>query len=85
MKYRKKTTIVEAVQWDGDNKEEIVALCGSQAIFGGNLLLGPNFLYIDTLNGRIFVNINDYVVKEKGIGLFKLPESIFTKQYELID
>ena len=31
MKYKKKPVVIEAIQWTGDNKEEIIQFCGDKA------------------------------------------------------
>ena len=81
-KIRNKTTEKEAVQWTGDNIEEIFAFTGSSEI--GNDLL-EDYLEIKTLNGVVKVNVNEWVIKGVRGELYPCRNDIFEQSYEFVD
>jgi hypothetical protein len=80
MKYRKKPIIVEAEQWFLG--KEIEGIIYQPMPISGLHLMPP---YIETLEGRMFVNEGDYIIT--GIEGEKYPckKSIFEATYEKVE
>ena len=55
--------IIKAVQWDGNNVDDIIELCGDEATINPKFATGENELYIATDFGIVHIKRNDYVVK----------------------
>lgn len=79
-KYRKKPIIVEAEQWFYG--KEIDGVIYKPMPISGLHIMPP---YIDTLEGRLFVENGDWIIT--GINGKKYPckPDIFEKTYELIE
>lgn len=81
MKYRKKPVVVEAVQWRGDNVDEVKE-------FVGQFLLVDSILqrmYISTLEGRMEVKLNDYIIKGVDREFYPCKPAIFEKTYDIVE
>ena len=81
MKFRKKPIIVDAIQWTGENIEEVKSFAlGStcEIIFNDDI-------YIDTLEGLMYVNINDWIIKGVKNELYPCKDDIFNITYELVE
>lgn len=70
MNYRKKPIVIEAVQWDGENFDEIRDFTGNAAFFrtlrkadDERRLPEWKELVIKTLEGEMIVSKNDYIIK----------------------
>lgn len=75
-KYIKQPIAVEAVQWDGNNVDEVLAFIGETAqIRGGSL-------YIKTLEGDMLALIGSYIIKGVNGEFYPCREDIFKKTYE---
>lgn len=81
MKYRKKPVVVEAVQWRGDNVDEVKE-------FVGQFLLVDSILqrmYISTLEGRMEVKLNDYIIKGVDREFYPCKPAVFEKTYDIVE
>lgn len=81
MKYRKKPVTVEAVQWRGDNLDEVKE-------FVGQFLLVDDILqriYISTLEGRMEAKLSDYVIKGVNGEFYPCKPTIFEKTYDRVE
>jgi hypothetical protein len=82
MKYRKKPVVIEAVQWKGT----IESLCemenflndGPQADFTEK----PPPMFIDTLEGRMRADVNDWIIKGVKGEFYPCKPDIFEATYE---
>nr|DAI07899.1 MAG TPA: PGDYG protein [Caudoviricetes sp.] len=79
-KYVKKPIEVEAVQWTGDNTEEI------EEFAKGHIYrdLLEKCLLIKTLEGSMKAIISDYIIKDVNGGFYSCKPDIFEKTYEEI-
>lgn len=80
MKYRKKPITIEAVQWTGRNIEEIERFTGNKARY--NLVL--NTFEIETLEGTMIANVDDYIIKGVKGEFYPCKPDIFEQTYELV-
>ena len=77
---RKKPVIVQAVQWTGENWDELVEWC-PYGLFLGTRRQG---LTIDTLEGEMRADIGDYVIKGVNGEYYPCKPDIFKKSYEIV-
>ena len=78
-RYRTKPCEIEAIQWTGENLIEL--LDWGQ----GNILWNDvDDLFIDTLEGRMKANINDYIIKGLKGEYYPCKPDVFEKKYEEI-
>lgn len=62
MQYRKKPVVIDAVQWKGDNIEEVMLLCSGSDREIGEDLVGDS-LSIKTLEGTMTASKEDFIIK----------------------
>lgn len=76
-KYRKKPVIIEAVQFTGNNVDEILE-------FAKDSFNNPSTseIVIPTLEGNMMVSIGDYVIKGVNGEFYPCKPDIFDKTYE---
>jgi hypothetical protein len=80
MKYRRKSGIIEAVQWDGTNGNALEKLGCRTHIEEG--ISGQEVLYLETIEGGILgVSIGDYIIRDHGKFTCYAP-AIFERMYE---
>lgn len=85
MKYRKKpTVVVEAVQWNGENEREIQCFIKNG---GWNWIAEDTGieLYIETLEGKMKVNVGDYIIKGVQGEFYPCKPNIFEQTYEKVE
>jgi hypothetical protein len=78
MKYRKKPVVVDALQWNGDNTEEVLRFCDSFGTYETN----PAILSIKTLEGVMTASRGDYIIKGVNGEFYPCKPDIFNKTYE---
>lgn len=84
MKVKKKPVEVEAVQWTGENLEEIIDFCGNKLSYV-ELLKGYISIYINTLEGSCRCEENEYIIKGIKGEFYPCKPDIFEATYERID
>ena len=88
-KYRKVPAIVEAIQWDGHNRDEIMEFAHGQVIFkytriDDRKVYGP--LTVQTYEGLMIAHKGDYIIKGVAGEIYPCREEVFEKSfYELTD
>lgn len=75
--YRKRPVVIEAVQFDGDNFEEVLELLGEIVINTGD-----NTLSISTLEGDMRANIGDWIIKGVASEGYPCRNDVFLRTYE---
>lgn len=87
MKFRKKPVVIEAVQWTGDNGEEINNFCGNYAKFATSHLGNVVFygLGIETLEGFMEASTGDYIIKGVNGEFYPCKPDVFAKTYEAVE
>ncbi len=78
MKYRKKPVVIDAVQWTGDNTEDVQSFIGDFGYVKG--------MYVDigTLEGLMVASIGDYIIKGIKGEVYPCKPDIFEATYELV-
>ena len=74
-KFRKKPVMIEAIQWRGDNLEEIKDFMGYYEYAKKNLI-------IHTLEGKMIAQVNDWIIRGVQGEYYPCKPDIFEKTYE---
>lgn len=70
---------VEAIQWTGNNLEEIKQFCNGMArMSAGNL-------FIETLEGTMRASINDWIVRGTRGEFYPVKPDVMEAKYEKVD
>ena len=77
-KYRKKPVVIEAVQFTGDNHEEVGHFAGLSASLQGR----EGKLVIDTTEGTMAVSPGDYVIRGAKGEFYPCKPDVFEATYE---
>ena len=82
-KYVKKPVEIEAVQWTGDNYDEIAAFVGIKNISIDQKMLDEEIgeLYIHTLEGAMHASVNDFIIKGVKGEFYPCKPDIFYETY----
>ena len=81
MKYRKRPVIIEALQFMGDNTEEIVTFTEGQA----RAPVNDTYLLIPTLEGDHQASVGDWIIKGVKGEFYPCKPDIFELTYEKVD
>ena len=82
MKYRKKPVVIEAVQWTGDNWIEVSKFLGDSY---SDPIRNSRDLFIDTLEGTMMANPNDWIIKGIKGEFYPCKPDIFEATYDLVE
>lgn len=83
MKYRKKPVVIEAIQWTGDNYEEVCKFVGTFLYKAtGYNDVG---LMIQTLDGTMFASQGDYIIRGVKGECYPCKPDIFKETYEGVE
>jgi len=96
MKFRKKPVVIEAFQFDGDLINSDGEWCVPRWLvkaYEENIVFWDSFdtttppceLFIKTLEGRLHVSVNDYIIQGVQGELYPCKPDIFEKTYECIE
>lgn len=77
-KYRTKPVEIEAVEWTGDNREEVEHFVGSDYYVNGAL-------FIETREGDMQASIGDYIIKGLLGEFYPCKPDVFHKKYEVAE
>lgn len=77
-KYRKKPVVIEAIQYEGNNLDEIESF--AKSIFEYN----NEKLTIRTLEGNVCASLGDYIIKGVNGEFYPCKPDIFEKTYEVV-
>ncbi len=79
-KYRKKNPQpVEAMQWTGDNLQEIKGWTGEDLFEQSG---DEFFLYVAANKAWLTIQVNEWILKDK-LGFYPCADSVFQESYEL--
>lgn len=82
-KYRKKPVEIEALQWTGDNRDEIWKFC-SMAYFNTDVATGDLSLMVQTLEGSMQASVGDYIIKGVKDEFYPCKPDIFELTYDKV-
>ncbi len=75
--YQLKRPVVEAVQWTGDNVQEVKDFCQPRVL---SIIAAE--LYIKVKNQKLYVAPGDYIVRQMDGSFYPLDEHVFNNTYE---
>ena len=93
MKYRKKPVEIEAVQWTGENRQEIWEFLAGPApatmeTYGNNCYIDHSRvkggLVIITLEGEHVASIGDYIIRGVKGEYYPCKPDIFQQTYDIV-
>ncbi len=80
--YRKRPVLVEAIQFNGKNKDEIMNFVN---LSGTNIITYRNEkLHISTLEGQLHISTGDWIVKGIKGEFYPCKPDIFKQTYEKV-
>lgn len=79
-RYKTKPCEIEAIQWTGENKMEI-----SNFIDEGLFYFSNHSLFIETLEGAMKANQDDYIIRGLRGEYYPCKPDVFAKKYEVIE
>lgn len=75
-KYVKRPVTIEAVQWTGDNIDEIREFAGDVMSYVDGVL------HLSTLEGTVVASVNDYIIKGIAGEFYPCKPDIFVRSYD---
>ena len=86
--YRKKPVVIDAIQWDGENLDEVMTFCNGDASYE-LMARGDSELVIATLEdggsiARHVASVGDFIIKGVAREFYPCKPDIFEKTYELV-
>lgn len=82
-KYETKPCTIRAIQWDGDNIQEIIEFGNGDVqyiIHGGRII--P---IIETLEGTMQASLFDYIIEGLRGEFYPCKEDVFNRKYKIIE
>jgi len=80
MVYRKKPVVIEAIQWTGDNFDELERFTDNSSL----VKFFNHELFIYTLEGKMHASVGDYIIKGVEGEFYPYNPDIFEKTYEKV-
>lgn len=80
-KYVKRPIVIEALQWTGDNKTEMLKFCSDCYCFIPINSIKEE-LHIKTLEGVMVASLNDYIIKGVKGEFYPCRKDIFLETYK---
>ena len=77
-KYTKKPVAIEAIRWTGENLGEVIAFVGDHL----HVESGISVLFIETLEGRLLVSPDDFIIKGVKGEFYPCKPDIFRATYD---
>lgn len=85
MKYRKKPVIVDAVQWTGDNYDEIKRFAGENVTMDGTDLIVKTLEDGKDNKAKHVATVGDYIIRGVEGEYYFCKPHVFVKTYEAVD
>lgn len=81
-KFKRKPIVYEAVQWTGENIEEISKFANSAQV---SRMVGVSELVIETLEGNMIAEAGDWIIKGVKGEFYPCKPDVFQESYELAE
>lgn len=78
--YRKRPVVIDAVQWNGDNRQAISFFCAD-----AGFLSNSTVCLIETLEGTMRANAGDWIIKGVKGEFYSCKPDIFALTYEPVE
>lgn len=83
-KYRKKPVVIEAIQWTGENAEEVQEFLHNGHEFAADGWVKGQYVDIGTLEGLMVASIGDWIIKGVAGEFYPIKADIFRKTYDKV-
>jgi len=84
MKYRKKPVVIEAIQWTGENSEEVQRFLHNGHEFAADGWVKGRYVEIETLEGLMVASVGDWIIKGVVGEFYPCKPDIFEATYERV-
>ena len=74
-KFRKKPIVIEAVQWTGDNSDDLIEFTQ------GEIIIGNQLVAVKTLEGIMSAQLGDWIIKGVSGEFYPCKPDIFELSY----
>lgn len=81
-KFRKKPVVIEAIQWTGENKEELLEFCNSLNTYETK---DDTTIIINTLEGDMVLSKDAWLIRGVQGEFYPCKDDIFRATYEPLD
>lgn len=83
-KFRKRPVVIEAIQFKGDNRREVLAFISPELVEGITTSEASSSrpLYIETLEGTMKASLGDWIIRGTAGELYPCKPNIFADTYE---
>lgn len=78
-RYRRRPVVIDAVQFTGDNFDEIASLGADWETYEAEF---ADFILIETVAGDLRADVGDWVVKDSSGELYPCKPDVFAETYE---
>ena len=86
MNYRKKPVVIQAIEFNGQDASKIEEALGVEEPVLVNIISGrTERLSIVTLEGTMYAEVGDYIIKGVKGELYPCKPDIFEETYDLVD
>lgn len=82
MKFRKKPVVVDAIQWTGDNEEEVQTFLFNGHQYAADGWVKGQYVEIGTLEGLMVASIGDWIIRGVKGEHYPCKPDIFEATYE---
>lgn len=79
MKFKKKPVTIDAIQWNGENTEDVLKFLGESL----NVNVDADGFKINTLEGTMTASVGDFIIKGVKGEFYPCKPDIFEQTYEL--
>jgi hypothetical protein len=79
--FTKRPISIEAVQWTGDNVDQVWDAFGADGVYGPTPEKNPDQIIITTLEGDMRADVGDWIIKGVTGELYPCKDSIFRATY----
>lgn len=83
MKFKKKPVVIEAVQWSGNNMDEVLKLDKQRGIMYYDEI--SKVLEMETLEGTMTASVGDWIIQGVQGEIYPCKPDIFKETYELVE
>ncbi len=84
-KYKKKPVVVEAVQYVGVNKSELLKWVNGSGYLFSSDRHSESSLFLKTLEGPLKVSLYDYIIRGVEGEFYPCKPNIFTQTYDKVE
>lgn len=85
MKYRKKPVVIEAIQWTGENADEVQAFLRNGREHAADGWVKGSYVEIGTMEGLMVASIGDWIIRGVKGEHYPCKPDVFVATYEKVE